>query len=185
MEYDEGSRSNLLGKELLQTVRSDIARTSFPSWLVRPPRNFGSASHGKLKADQWRSVCTVSLIITLVRIWGSATASELQRKLLRNFTDLVIAVEIATKRSTSSHHVDIYRVHLTRYLHSLLELFPDHKLQTNHHLSMHLDECLADFGPVHGWWSFPFERYNGVMRDINTNNKPGTLTGNAFLFCLS
>jgi hypothetical protein len=78
MEYDEVSRSNLLGKELLQTVQSDIARTSFPSWLVRPPRNFGSASHGKLKADQWRSVCTVSLIITLVRIWGSATASELQ-----------------------------------------------------------------------------------------------------------
>lgn len=157
---------------------------SLHGWFARRGI-FGSASHGKLKADQWRSVCTVSLIITLVRIWGSATASELQRKLLRNFTDLVIAVEIATKRSTSSHHVDIYRAHLTRYLRSLLELFPDHKLQTNHHLSMHLDECLADFGPVRSWWSFPFERYNGVMRNINTNNKPGMLTGNASLFCLS
>lgn len=126
----------------------------------------------------------MSLIITLVRTWGSPTASELQRKLLRNFTDLVIAVEIATKRSTSPHHVDVYRAHITRYLHSLLELFPTHKLQTNHHLSMHLDECLANFGPVHGWWSFPFERYNGVMRDINTNNKSGALMGNRSLLSL-
>ncbi|KAG1883704.1 hypothetical protein F4604DRAFT_1878931 [Suillus subluteus] len=97
-EREDASRLNMLGKELVERIQSDIAKTSFPSWLVPPPRNFGSASHGKLKADQWRSVCTVSLVITLVRTWGSTSASELQRRLLSNFTDLVIAVDIATKR---------------------------------------------------------------------------------------
>lgn len=184
-EYGDASQSNMLGKELVERIQSDIANTFFPSWLVPPPRNFGSASHGKLRADQWRTVCTVSLIITLVHTWGSTSTLELQRRLLSNFMDLVIAVDTTTKWSTSSRNVSIYLTNMTHYLCSLLELFPDHKLQTNHHISLPLKECLARFGPVQGWWSSPFEHYNGIMRDINTNNKLGIWMSNSPLLYLS
>jgi hypothetical protein len=46
-------------------------------------------------------------------------------------------------------------------------------LYPNHHLSLHLAECIRNFGPVHGWWAFPFERYNGIIQRYNTNNKMG------------
>lgn len=35
--------------------------------------------------------------------------------------------------------------------------------------------CLEAFGPIHGWWSYPFERYNGVLQWLNTNYKPSAL----------
>ncbi|KAG1845536.1 hypothetical protein F4604DRAFT_1688673 [Suillus subluteus] len=105
----------------------------------------------------------------------SAGAEPTREFILPGTEYLVIAVDIATKQSTSSRNIDIYRTHMTRYLLCLLELFPENKLQTNHHLSLHLEECLARFGPVRGWWSFPFERYSGIIQDINTNNKPGEM----------
>ncbi|EGN97079.1 hypothetical protein SERLA73DRAFT_183683 [Serpula lacrymans var. lacrymans S7.3] len=174
-EGPDVSKFCILSKECLEKIQADIKKTSFPSWMVRPPHNFGSPSHGKLKADQWRTVCTVSLVLTLVPLWGGISSKEREKLLLSNFIDLVIAVETSVRRSTSPSRIALYRFHMTRYLKTLRQLFSDHPLQPNHHLSLHLDECLLLFGPVHGWWAFPFERYNGIIRDLNTNNKSGEM----------
>lgn len=34
------------------------------------------------------------------------------------------------------------------------------------HKTMH-----ADYGPLHGFWAFPFERYNGLLGEIPNNKK--------------
>lgn len=39
------------------------------------------------------------------------------------------------------------------------------------HLHCHLRECIEDYGPVHSFWLFSFERYNGLLGRIPTNNK--------------
>jgi len=36
---------------------------------------------------------------------------------------------------------------------------------------MHLKDCFLDYGPTHGFWCFPFERYNGILGGYPTNNK--------------
>ncbi|PIL37507.1 hypothetical protein GSI_01201 [Ganoderma sinense ZZ0214-1] len=52
------SKHRVLDQLTITQIRQDISNTIFPSWIERPPRNFGSPSHGKLKADQWRTVST-------------------------------------------------------------------------------------------------------------------------------
>ena len=42
-----------------------------PSWLNAAPAAFGTTQHGKLSADQWRTVGTLNLPITLIRTWGA------------------------------------------------------------------------------------------------------------------
>ena len=42
-------------------------------------------------------------------------------------------------------------------------------LTINHHLSMHLASMIRWFGPVYGWWLFPFEWYNGMLKHMNIN----------------
>ncbi|CDO75810.1 hypothetical protein BN946_scf184951.g8 [Trametes cinnabarina] len=163
------SKFRVLTPEVLVAIRQDIARTSFPSWMERPPHNFGSATHGKLKADQWRTVCTVSLFITLTRLWGDASAESKEGVLLDNFVHLVAATELATRRSMDSARAHAYDEHMRQYLRGLLEIF-SHQLVPNHHLSLHLTACLLLFGPVHGWWGYPFERYNGILGGLNINN---------------
>ena len=35
----------------------------------------------------------------------------------------------------------------------------------------HLKECILDYGPLHEFWLFPFERLNGVLGQFPNNNK--------------
>ena len=63
----------------------------------------------------------------------------------------------------------LFDFYMLEYLRTLRELF-DHDLVPNHHLSLHLATCLLLFGPVRGTWGYPFERYNGIIQRLNTNN---------------
>ncbi|TFK58695.1 hypothetical protein BDN72DRAFT_741616, partial [Pluteus cervinus] len=173
LDHVDHSIQQIITSDMLREIQNDINATTFPSWLERPPRHIGSPSHGKLKADEWRTVCTVNLVITLVWLWGPG--NEWENSLLGNFLDLVIAVEYASKRRMNPERVQVYSQHIVRYLHSLWTLFPKHKFTPNHHLSFHLSDCLRLFGPVHSWWSFPFECYNGVISRFNKNYKPSEM----------
>lgn len=158
-------------KDDLLQVREDIEATMLPSWMEKVPANFGDASHGKLKADHWRTVGTVNLVITLVRLWGSSTSSVEQLEALKNFIHLVIAVDLASRRSMDHARAATYDYHMEKYLQGLRRTY-DEILVPNHHVALHLMRFLQGFGPVHGWWAFPFERYNGMLQRLKTNFKP-------------
>ncbi|KAI0362926.1 hypothetical protein BV20DRAFT_1074530 [Pilatotrama ljubarskyi] len=167
-EYDL-RKFRILTPDIIRVLRSDMASTYLPSWIERPPANFGSPSHGKLKADHWRTICTINMVITLVRVWTSSTAAAGDRRVLENFIHLAIAVDLATRRSMDPERVRLFDFHMAEYLRTLLELF-DHDLVPNHHLALHLSACLLLFGPVRGWWGYPFERFNGIIQRLNTNH---------------
>ena len=38
------------------------------------------------------------------------------------------------------------------------------------HMHCHLRSCVFDFGPLHGFWLYPFERYNGLLGAMSHNN---------------
>ncbi len=164
-------KQDIFTKPVLEQLRCDIARVVLPSWLEKPPSNLGDASHGKLKADQWRVLCTVHMVITLVRLWGHSGATDEERQVLQNFIHLIVAIDLASRRSMSADRAALYDHHMYAYMQGLREIF-DHHLVPNHHLALHLSRCLELFGPVHGWWAYPFERYNGLLQRLNTNHKP-------------
>lgn len=117
-EYDISKRGVLTFK-VIEQIRTDIKNTYLPSWIKRPPLNFGSASHGKLKADHWRTVCTINMVITLVRLWTSSTASAGDSLMLENFLHLVITVDLATWRSMDPERARLFDEHMLAYLTSL------------------------------------------------------------------
>lgn len=170
-EEPEGTSAAIFSSDVLQEVRSDIQRIYLPSWLEKPPSNIGDASHGKLKADHWRTLCTVTMVITLVRLWGHTRASQEESDALENFMHLVAAVDLATRRSMSVDRANTFDSHMEAYVQGLRTIY-EADLVPNHHLSLHLKDCLLLFGPTHGWWAFPFERYNGLLQRLKTNNKP-------------
>ncbi|KAI1783119.1 hypothetical protein LXA43DRAFT_904217 [Ganoderma leucocontextum] len=167
----EPSRYAIFTRDVLDVVRQDIQATVLPSWIEKVPSNFGSPGHGKLKADHWRTVCTINLVITLVRLWGTVRSSAEEVEVLKNFLHLVIAVTSASRRSMDQARAAMYEYHMEQYLRGLRQLY-NHALVPNHHLSLHLRHFLEQFGPVHGWWAFAFERYNGLLQRMKTNFKP-------------
>ncbi|KAI0067506.1 hypothetical protein BV25DRAFT_1867919 [Artomyces pyxidatus] len=166
-------KSVVLDKNILKEVWRDIAQTYLPSWLGRPPKRFGATGGGRIKADHWRTGCLVSLPITLIRLWGQPHSSPEEKQLLENFLHLVVAVKWATKRTTSRRVRDIVQSEYHRYCTSLVQLFGPDVVMPNNHLTFHLVECLELFGPVRGWWAFPFERYNGIIQRFSTNGRLG------------
>ncbi|KAJ3503075.1 hypothetical protein NLJ89_g8597 [Agrocybe chaxingu] len=159
----------LLDSALIMEIRHDMARTVLPGWINRAPKNFGSASHGKVSADHWRTAFTINFVITLVRIWGHPNANTRQGQLLENFMALVAAIRFATARTTTETHIQTVEQQLQRYFRTLSNV--SDKRYPSHHMSLHIAECLRRFGPVHGWWSYPYERYNGILQRLNHNNK--------------
>ena len=153
---------------MLQEVRSDIAVTVLPSTLGRAPVNVGSAGAGTLSADEWRTLCTVHLVVTLTRLWGTYPQGEERRDYLDNYLDLVTAVRYGTARRTSRRHIDVYNFYILKYVRGIRNLFQQ-DLVPNQHLALHLGECLDRFGPAHNYWAFPFERMIRILRLANIN----------------
>ncbi|KZT32552.1 hypothetical protein SISSUDRAFT_957467, partial [Sistotremastrum suecicum HHB10207 ss-3] len=144
---------------------------STPSWLGRAPKRAGSAQQGKLKADEWRSFCCISLVFTLIRIWGHDEGRY--GEMLANFMHLVDMVNLAHYRELDEKTIESYRCATLDYLEGVKALFYDHTLVPNHHAVMHLPDLFRRFGPVHAWRTFAFERYNGMMQSINHNSRIG------------
>jgi len=157
----------------MERVRQDMEELALPSCVPPAPRTVGSARAGTLGADEWYTLCTINLPVTLVRLWGDMPPGSNENRMLCNFADLITAVKIATQKSLTSDEISSYYAHMNHYLEELPSLFPGVTFTPNHHLSLHIADNLRDWGPASGTHLFGFERGNLILRSVETNNKIG------------
>jgi hypothetical protein len=93
--------------------------------------------------------------------------------MLDNFLDLVAAVLYGTPRQITEKRIKTYEHFIFRYARGLIAIYDDITLVPNQHYALHLGTILRRFGPTHCYWAFPFERYIGLLSDINTNRRSG------------
>lgn len=67
--------------------------------------------------------------------------------------------------------VDAADALLKKFCTKFEELYGAENCTPNLHLHLHLKDCLMDFGPPHAFWCFAFERCNGILGSLHTNNK--------------
>ena len=164
-------------EEVTKRIREIIQDIITPSWFESPPRNFGDASAGSIKADEWRSLIMVYILIALITIWG-AHSSDLALDTipaLGHTMSLVLAIYLACSRTMTLEHASAYWSCITNYVGNLKSVYPQSSLRPNHHVAFHIYDYLILFGPVQSWWTFPFERLIGVLQRLPSNHKPGGL----------
>jgi len=150
-----------------------------PSWFTSAPNNFGSASAGTIKADEWRSLITVYIPIALVSLWGAGTSHPSNevgtrlRAVLDHTMELVSAVYLVCARTATTERAHAYRSHIARYVGNLKNVHPAFAARPNHHAAFHIYDFLLLFGPAHSWWCFPFERLIGIIQRLPVNHKAG------------
>ena len=168
---------HVLQAKEVEEIRSDIDQLLTPTWMTSVPSDIGSSSHGKLKADQWRALGTTHLLLSLIRLWGlendGSPRSVRCFKILDVTISLISAVVIATSHTITPASVSAYNAHMLDYINGIKHLFPDYQLHPNHHMCLHIPEFLLLFGPVHSWWTFPFERLIGNIQRMPSNGKVG------------
>ena len=159
-------------------IQNDISATTRPRWHAAPPSNLGHVSHGKLKADEWRSCFEFDIPVSLLRIETQRIASGKQpdqnrEKLVDSTFQLATAIRWATSNHTSKKHVESYTKNMKGYLKTLKDLRPNQRFRPNHVNALLIGNYLRLYGPVRGWWMFPFERVIGDLQHVSTNNKLG------------
>ncbi|KAG6912887.1 hypothetical protein DXG01_011329 [Tephrocybe rancida] len=76
----------VLGKDVMDAIWADMRRTQLPTWIRPAPPNWGTSQRGKLSADQYRVICTIHVVVTLVRLWAKETGRK--KEMLKHFMDL-------------------------------------------------------------------------------------------------
>ena len=61
--------------------------------------------------------------------------------------------------------------HFAKFRKGIAQLFGSAAVTPNMHMQMHLTEVFKEYGPLYASWLFAFKWYNGVLGDINTNNR--------------
>ena len=175
----DGIPHSFLTKEDLRRLQSDIANTIRPSHSTGPPAKIGTKAQGKLKADQWKAAIEFELPVYLMRYWLASDATVLDEAEAAKHDVAVITMRLACairqgiSYRISEQHKDAYGAHMLAYLAGIQRVRPDRSLLPSHHSAMHIPSFLIRFGPMPGWWMFPFERVIGLLQQISTNGKIG------------
>jgi hypothetical protein len=151
----------------MEVIWADMKRTQLPTWIRPAPPNWGTAQRGKLSADQYRVICTIHVVVTLVRLWSNDLSRK--KEMLKHFMDLVSAVRIANLRVTSQRKIEAYNELIFRYARRCTDLFPDEDLKPTLHAALHMGDIMDLFGPVHAYSSPFYERYINFFHRVNTN----------------
>ena len=83
----------------------------------------------------------------------------------------VLAVRILCQRRLHQSNVQYADAMLLEFCQKVEDIYGASEITPNMHLHAHLCDCIADYGPSHAFWLFSFERYNGLLGKIPTNNR--------------
>ncbi|KAG2743404.1 hypothetical protein P692DRAFT_20821413 [Suillus brevipes Sb2] len=88
----------------------------------------------------------------------------------RNFLKLCTALRIIIKHHITDEDLDRVDLLIRDYVTELISLYGSAVIKPNHHYATHIAECARNFGPLHDFWTFLFERLNKVLKSFKTNN---------------
>ena len=133
-----------------------------PSDIGRIPHKIESG-FSSFKADQFKTWVNIYSIPVL---FNSMAIEHLECWRL-----FVLACRILCKQTVSVVEVDLADALLNRFCLRVESLYGNRSITPNLHIHGHIKDVLLDYGPVHEYWLFSFERYNGLMGKQPTNNK--------------
>ena len=146
----------------LLLIQEKSALLSFPYDVGHIPIKIASSFSG-FTADQWRTWTTIVSPIVLKGILPSA---DLNCWLL-----FVNACPLMLTQIISVDTVSKADDYLVLFCRTFQRLYGNQACTSNMHLHMHLKGLFLNFGPIHAFWAFPFERQNGLLGTYHTNNK--------------
>ena len=60
---------------------------------------------------------------------------------------------------------------IMQFCQKIEQLYGKDEITVNMHLHAHLKSCIEDYGPLHGFWVYAFERYNGILESVSNNSR--------------
>ena len=152
----------VLNKKDFQAIEKIVAKIKVPHHVGRISLKIASSYSG-FTADEWRNWIT---IFSPVALKGLLDPIHLRCWLL-----FVRACYLICYRIITTEVIDEIHLYLVQFCKLFEDLYGADACTPNMHLHLHLKECLLNYGPVHGFWCYGFERFNGRIEKYHTNNQ--------------
>ena len=133
-----------------------------PSGIGRIPVKIQSG-FASFTADQWKNWVLYFSIISLRNI--------VTGDVLECWRHFVLACRVLCCKSLSNDQVKLGDALLLQFCRRTENLFGSQYITPNMHLHCHLHDCILDYGPLHGFWCYAFERYNGILGAMPNNKR--------------
>lgn len=133
-----------------------------PSSAGHLPLNI-SSSYGGFTANQWNNWI---LIFSPILLKGILPNEHLCCWLL-----FVRACSILKPIFIEKQYVSLADLFLLQFCKQFEQIYGTNSCTPNMHLHLHLKNCLVDYGLLHAFWCYPFERYNRILGSMHTNRK--------------
>lgn len=161
MARDIWTGESFLDSSSYKKIEKRLCELVVPSGLGRLPVSIAAGTF--LTAEQWKNWTLYFSIYCLHDI--------LPTNHLECWRHFVLACQKLSKREISEHDVVVADLLLLQFCKKVLEIYGPEALTPNIHFHCHLASCIREFGPIHSYWLFPFERYNGLLGNQPTNNR--------------
>ena len=152
---------NILKSDQLAKIEHRLQNTVVPKGLGRIPVTINSGTF--LTAEQWKSWTLYFSVYCLAQL--------LPKPQLECWRHFVLACRRLCKLSLTSDDITIADALLLRVCQRTVELYGTEAITPNMHMHCHLASSVREFGPIHNFWLFAFERYNGILGGQPTNNR--------------
>lgn len=154
--------NDILSTSHLEKIEERLESVNLLTDIGRIPTHI-SGNYGVFSAAEWKNWVTIFSLYALCGI--------LPEKDYKCWEKFVLACRLLCKPFLLVDDIQKADLLLLDFCRTFEKVYALKDVTCNMHLHNHLKDCLLDYGPMHVFWCFSFERFNGVFGHFHTNNK--------------
>ena len=143
-------------------IQEIVDSIEVPSNIRRIPAKIASG-FADFTADQWKNWILVYSLVAL--------KNRLPDEHFSCWTKFVEPCRLVCPPVISSDAIIQAHDLIVEYCQNFENLYGKQACTVNMHLACHVADCIRDFGPIHTFWCFGFERMNGQLGAVPTNHR--------------
>ena len=151
-----------ISKDDLISIQEIVDSIVVPSFVGRIPYKIAS-NVSSFTADQFKNWTNLFSLICLRNLLPSDH--------LRCWRYFVRASRLLCQMKITVAELKLADAYLLQFCIQAEKLYGKGIVTPNMHLHCHLKQCIEDYGPIHNFWLFSYERYNGVFENFPSSNR--------------
>ena len=152
----------IICRSAFDIIQKRVDRIKVPAGVGRIPHKIHSG-FSAFTSDQWKNwVIYYSLLALQDLISGND---------LECWRHFVLACRKLSCKHLTRHDLVVGDALLMQFCRRYERLYGKDIITPNMHLHAHLKSCIEDYGPLHGFWLYAFERFNGILGSAPNNNR--------------
>ena len=152
---------NIIGDHMLDQIQDCVNAITVPAGMGRIPYKIRSG-FSSFTANQWQNWVNHFSLIALCDILSTSD--------LECWRHLVLASRLLCQKQITANDIKLADA-LLQFCRRTERLYGKEVITPNMHMHTHLASCVEDYGPLHSFWLYAFERYNGILGGFPNSNR--------------